>query len=238
MHEGVRPSTPFQGLFINLDARPDRLARIQREFRRFGLTDRYARVRAFPDLRPHVGCFRSHLKAIELAEQIGGLVHILEDDSILSDKLAAFLSSSRVRVLLDTYDMLHLDMWVDPTDASFNVYQEGMKTGLIELGTPGGARLAATSSYVVAPRSIAKLRRLLRHHLESNTGPIDAVCGKLVEAGEIKVAVVMPFLTSVDPDTGSVSDIQTRLSRQHQWKLIRFRSQFFVERAALPRKFG
>ncbi len=108
----------FRGLFINLDSRRDRILRIKSEFARFGLTDRYSRIRAVSDQRPHIGCFRSHLKAVEEAQRIGGIVHILEDDSILSDKVAPFLASPDVEQLLEKYDILHLDMWVDPVEAA------------------------------------------------------------------------------------------------------------------------
>jgi hypothetical protein len=232
MSEATAERSAFHGLYINLDSRPDRFARILREFKTFGVADRYRRIPAVADPLPAFGCFRSHLNALELAEQIGGIVHIVEDDSILSAELGPFLSSPEIARLLEIYDMLHLDMWVDPTEASYSVYKRGLETGIVELGTVEGARLGATSSYVVAPRSIAKLKRLWRRHLEAKKDALDTVCGRLAKAGEIRAAVVVPFLTGVDPETGSSSDIQRHLSRQHQWKLIRYRSQFFVGSAS------
>ena len=218
----------FHGLFINLDSRPDRLSRIQQEFARYGLTDRYTRLRAISDPRPYLGCYRSHLKAIEEAQRIGGVVHILEDDSILSAELAPFLVSNELEQLLERYDIVHLDMWVDQNETSLRAYKAAAATGLFELGTQPGARVGAASSYVVAPRSLGKIKRLWRYYLDAKRA-IDDVCGRLAAAGEIKVAVVLPFLTSVDIDNGSISDVQSRLSRNRQKTLIEVRAQFFVQ---------
>lgn len=218
----------FHGLFINLDSRPDRLARITGEFERYGLADRYRRIAATADPQPFRGCFRSHLMALEEAQRMGGIVHILEDDSILSDRLAPFLGSRDIEKLLECYDIVHLDMWIDPDARSVRTYKIGLGAGLLELGKPGGIRLAATSSYIVAPRSMDRIKALWRHHLSTGSRAIDGVSGLLAAAGEIEVAVVLPFLTSVDPECGSVSDVQKMLSRDHQRKLILLRSQFFV----------
>src|SRR5262245_55717289 len=103
----------FRGLFINLDKRRDRLTRITREIARYGLTQKYERIRAIKDHPTSRGCYRSHLKALERAQEIGGIVHILEDDSILSDRLAPFLVSRDLEAFLDRYDVVHFDMWLD-----------------------------------------------------------------------------------------------------------------------------
>jgi hypothetical protein len=44
----------------------------------------------------------------------------------------------------------------------------------------------------------------------------------------MKIAAVLPFLTSVDMESGSVSDVQKTLPRRFQQKLIFHRSRFFV----------
>ena len=55
---------------INLDRRPDRWAKVQKEFRKLGIVDRVVRLSAFdhPD-NPRIGCILSHRKIIEIAQQ-------------------------------------------------------------------------------------------------------------------------------------------------------------------------
>ncbi len=81
---------------------------------------------------------------------------------------------------------------------------------------------------------MGKIKRLWRYHLDSRIA-IDTLCGRLAASGEIKVAVVLPFLTGVDVEVGSISDVQGRLSRDSQRKLIELRTQFFVGNSALAK---
>src|SRR5450631_2624932 len=108
----------MKGLYINLDRSRDRRAHMEAEFSRFGLSDVYRRLRAVDDANPAEGCYRSHLKALEEAKRLGGNVHILEDDSILSGALKPFLESPELDDFLSWFDLLFLDMWIDGEKAA------------------------------------------------------------------------------------------------------------------------
>ena len=89
-------------------------------------------------------------------------------------------------------------------------------------------RIGATSSYVIAPRSFGKIRRLWRRHLDDGL-PIDVLCDRLVKEGAMSAAVTVPFLTGVHPGYGAASDVQFRLSSDEQRKLVMLRTRFFID---------
>lgn len=218
----------FSGLYINLDRRPDRRAHMEAEFARLGLAGRYARLRAIADAKPETGCFRSHLKALDEARRMGGIVHILEDDSILSAEFARFMESDALPALLERYDILFFDMWIDPFDEVVARYQAAIDSGSAVLPLDGSLRIAAMSSYVVAPRSFGKVRKLWRRHLDDGK-PVDTVTDGLVKEGALTAALTVPFLTGVDIDSGTASDVSI-LTPASQERLVKLRTRFFVDR--------
>lgn len=215
----------FHGRYINLDRRTDRRAHMERELAAFGLTQRYRRVSAEADPVPAYGCYRSHLKVLDEAMRLDGIVHVLEDDSILSTQLAPFLESDAMRALLARYDILFLDMWVDPAPPILNRYRAAWanREPVVDLRN---MRIGATSSYVIAPRSYAKVRDLWQFRFKEGA-PIDNVCSRLVRDGAITAAVTIPFLTGVDATVGAASDIQS-IPDEAQRLLIVLRTRFFV----------
>ena len=222
----------FQGLYINLDKRADRRAHMEREIASFGLSDRYRRVRAFADQSPAAGCYRSHMKALEEARRLGGLVHILEDDSILSAALLPFMND-RLPALLDQFDLLFLDMWIDQDHAAVTKFQAAMdgRDGLLPLDQDG-PRIACASSYVVAPRFVDELHRLLRDH-QSSRRPVDSTYDHLAKSNQCRAAVVVPFVTGVDIQVGAASDIQP-MPPAHQRMYTMLRTHFFVDKSRQP----
>jgi GR25 family glycosyltransferase involved in LPS biosynthesis len=217
----------FRGLFINLDRDRDRLQHMQAELKRFGLANHYERLRAV-DVNPgRLGCFRSHLKALDYARRQHCPVHIIEDDSILSARVKPFLNSPALGELLQRYDMLFLDMWIDPSLGAVNRYRSALANpGPMDLK---GTRVACTSSYVVSPRSAGRLLKLLK----VSPPPIDARYSELVQMGTVSAAVMVPFLTGVEIDLGSLSHIQ-QAPRDGMRNLIMLRTAFFVDPARQP----
>ena len=215
----------FHGFYINLDSRSDRRAHMERELARYGLAAEYRRLPAEADRDPPTGCYRSHLKALDAAARLDGIVHILEDDSQLSDHLLPFLQSDDVHTLLGAYDIVFLDMWIDPEPAVVQRWQAALaaRTGYMDLK---GTRIGAMSSYIVAPRSYAKVRRVWLAGMNGRNA-IDSACNSAVASGELTAAVTLPFITGVDPGVGIVSDIQA-IPAEAQRLLLLLRSRFFV----------
>jgi GR25 family glycosyltransferase involved in LPS biosynthesis len=222
------------GYYINLDGRPDRRAHMEREFARFGLADAYRRLKATEATPGAIGCYRSHVRALELARNYASPVHILEDDSILSSALPGFLKSRELTELLATYDIVFLDMWVDPYRPVVELYQSAIDRGDHALSLAHApARVACTSSYIVAPRSVRKVLRLLRQYQDARKA-IDVVWDEAAKAGTLAAAVTVPFLTGVDLYIGSVSDIQKIIPRNESGRLIQLRTRFFVDKDRQP----
>ncbi len=192
----------YRGLYINLDRDVVRRKHMEAEFERFGLSKNYQRLRAVQNEVGAVGCLRSHLKALDLVRRQDALVHILEDDSILSAGLGAFLESAELAELMTRYDMLFLDMWVSPDGSMVRRFEAALRNpGPLDLK---GTKIGAASSYVVSPTGARRLLKLLR----DRPPPVDDRYGEFVESGAIAAAVMVPFLTCVDLTVGATSAIQ------------------------------
>jgi GR25 family glycosyltransferase involved in LPS biosynthesis len=237
----------FTGLYINLDRKPERRARMEAEFRRFRLTSNYQRISAVDGqslvtssrlIPGAVGCFRSHLKTLEIASRAGSPVHILEDDKLLSDRLKPFLSSAECLKLLAQFDLLFLENWVDvPSLPHYRRALSRAGTGYEALDLRDH-RIGTTSSYVISPRSAARLA--VAAGAEAAAGPripIDSFYSRRMKAGALKAAVVVPFLTCMDIESGAQSSIQT-MSQSGMVKQAKIRTSFFVDPGRQPSYFS
>ncbi len=120
--------------------------------------------------------------------------------------------------------MVYLDMLVDPEPKQLARYHEAMRTpGPMNLR---GVRVGCVSSYLVSPDTARKLYRLLRQ----KQPPIDNLINGMVQTGEIKAAVMVPFLTGIDIEFGSHSQIQTRIDTLEQRRYVMLRTSFFIDR--------
>jgi GR25 family glycosyltransferase involved in LPS biosynthesis len=205
---------------------------MESEIARFGLADRYRRMQGIADPDGGRGCYHSHMKALQEARHLGGIVHILEDDSILSSSLEPFLID-KAPALLERFDIVFLDMWVEQNSAAIARYEAAAKSdeGLLEFGA-GGPRIACTSSYIVAASFAGKLQKRLRY-LDSGHTPVDAAYDHLARDGEIKAAAVVPFLTGVDLKVGVSSDVQA-IPSAAQRMFVLLRTRFFVDKERQP----
>lgn len=93
---------------INLKSRVDRLQHITQEVIKLGI-DKLQIIEAIADSNPESGCFKSHQKAIKLA-QANNLekVLILEDDATFTDDAAVILEQSLEQLSSVQWDMLFL----------------------------------------------------------------------------------------------------------------------------------
>lgn len=221
----------MHGLYINLDRAEGRRARLNAELTLFELGDRYRRIRGVADDEPYRGCWKSHAKAIAQAGRIGGIVHIIEDDVLLSARVKPFLESPQLTEMLTCFDIVFLSMWVDPFPRSRHLYAK------IAAMADGGhayvdlrlARIGSMDSYVVAPRSVAKVAQLLTDRLDRRPPiALDAYLDQLVKAGTLTAATLVPFLTCIDLVTGVHSTIQL-IDREAQARYVKLRTSFFVE---------
>ncbi|HVY20071.1 MAG TPA: glycosyltransferase family 25 protein [Bauldia sp.] len=214
----------FRGFFINLDRARDRLQHVTTELERVGLSQHYTRVRGIPNVRGTVGCFHSHLHCLDMARRQDEIVHVIEDDALFTPEARDFLLSGEPARLLRLYDMVYLDMWVDPKPATIAQYQQALAhPGPMDLR---GVRVGCVSSYLVTPDSARKLLRLLRR----KEPPVDNLINGLVQGGEVRAAVMVPFLTGIDIEFGSRSQIQKHIDSAEQRRYVMMRTSFFVDK--------
>src|SRR5262245_17466112 len=111
---------PFAGIYLNLDRSTERRAAPEAQLRERGLdfSQRYSAIDgttlpAAPPLTPgELGCLRSHLAALEHAASQTTPTHILEDDILLSRRLASDAARIVQSGVLDRFDIVFTDTLV------------------------------------------------------------------------------------------------------------------------------
>jgi Glycosyltransferase family 25 (LPS biosynthesis protein) len=226
-----RVQLPYTGSYINLERSSDRRASMDRQLRALGLTRQYARFEAVEGrdaltdpgsiTRGEYGCFASHARLLTEAATGSCHVHVLEDDVLLSPELPVVMDGLCRRGVLDTYDLIFTDTFVPLDLAHIRFYEQAYRRGETAAGESApfqdvslldlrGICWACTSSYVAARRSIGRIAALLNDALLAGPRkPIDLYLRDLVDRGELKAAVCMPFVTSID----LALDLDTTMSR-------------------------
>jgi GR25 family glycosyltransferase involved in LPS biosynthesis len=234
-----------RGIYINLDRQPHRRVRIEGELRRCGLD--YVRLPAVdgativnPQQNPGIlGCFRSHLAALELAKSWGGLTHIIEDDVVLSRHVGPFIDFAATSRLFDAFDVVFLDMWIDLTDRRLLELQRLANVVLVDSRNGPdyrqfavvdlkGFRIGAMASYVVGSQNLGRIIADVRSGFGRRS--VDAYVGELIEQGRLTACMVLPFLTGIDLAQGAESTVQTRIHKSDYDLLLRLRRGFFIDR--------
>ncbi len=220
MKEGRSPDTPtWTGYFINLDRSTDRRAAIEAQLEAAGLSDAYQRIAAVDGSsvkapiglsKGEWGCLQSHLAVLK-QPPTGGFVHVLEDDAILSRgftrKMASLLKNK-----LSGYDLVFTD--VGPTDWPFSTVRklkhewDSLSGDAIRLIDLKGFPYGGTDSYFINPRSIGKVREFVEQEISSFiSSPIDVIYLRGINSGRLKAALTFPFLTAVNIEFGTRSEM-------------------------------
>jgi GR25 family glycosyltransferase involved in LPS biosynthesis len=195
------------GCFINLDRSPERRKAVQAELARAGLGGLYSRVpgidgRSLPSNHHGVsagelGCFLSHLGALEREAVSGKHIHVLEDDAILSRHFARHLACIVTEVIAP-FDIVFTDMLIPPTPTALDPFLRQMTAYMTtrEYTLIAGTYWACMSSYIVNARSVARLTTLLHQEVERGIAlPVDMHIARLVAEGTIRVGCLFPFVT-------------------------------------------
>ena len=242
------PRHGFRGIYINLDRSTDRRRNIERQLTRLDLADAYVRLPAVDGrkLKPVgvlnpgiVGCFRSHVDALDLAKSARCAVHIAVDDIVLSRHFAPFIRHGLGVGLFEDYDVVFLDLWVHPVPDLIKRYFVAVEMALnhrpldyarfavIDLKS---TRIGAAASYVIASSNLEKVHDLLQAELARGpTVPVDHHYSQLTDSGALRTAVVAPFLTTIDLKDGAVSATGTLTEIEHRLFLL-LRQAFYVDR--------
>ena len=233
----------YIGFYINLDRSTGRRAAIQSRLAALGIADAYARVAAIDGHNPvgpagnlspgALGCFASHVRALQQAIGAGAHVHILEDDVVLSPELVPALKGILAQRALDELDILYTDVFVPVDSNSLMMYERERRrmvqvdpqTGLetfrgVRLFELRGRAWASLSSYIVADRAVERVAGLLDAELRSGPSkPVDLIVRKHVNAGTLRAACTVPFLTTLDLTLDLDSTIRSSAGAEQRSRL-------------------
>jgi hypothetical protein len=167
----------IQGFYINLDRSTDRRRAIEGQIEMLGIGHIYRRFPAVDGsklapagrMKPgEVGIFRSHHDVLAGARKGGKFIHVLEDDSLLSEFMLPAIELAVGRGMFDRFDVIFTDIGgIDDFRAIRDLkhrYDEiipfrGEKAFYDKLQLIDLARFnfAAMSSYVVSPAGADRL---------------------------------------------------------------------------------
>ena len=230
------------GYFINLDRSQDRLRAVEAELARAGLLERTRRFSAVDGAtldmagievsRGEAGCLLSHLGVLEAGREDGRHFHVMEDDILLAESFPHHLAAIIGDGLIERFDLIFTDMFV-PFDTAIVL---DFMTRLDEWRANGtfkvmdGIYFGCTSSYVVNIKSVDKIIRLLRQHIEAGmTTPLDIFWRDQVAAGALNAACLFPFVSSVriSEISGTIQRTDTLDRPFHILALLR--SAFYID---------
>jgi hypothetical protein len=203
-----------EGVFINLDRAAKRRAAMEKQLAelrlpypvgRFAGIDGSLQAGCPEGLRPgQYGCWLSHLEALERSLRSERHVHIVEDDALLSRKLAVLPDLLEALDLGSSWDILYLDATLVELEDMYRMFdwvQQARAKGTPHLhGIPGEFTVYGTHSYVVNSGRKAHVHDYLRSHLQAGV-PIDNVFARGIQKGELKAFLTAPFLTSGDDES-------------------------------------
>jgi GR25 family glycosyltransferase involved in LPS biosynthesis len=213
-----------EGVFINLERDTERRAAMERQLsdirlpyaiERFAGIDGSRQPGCPQNLRPgQYGCWLSHLAALERAVPSRRHLHVMEDDVVLSRKLAV-LPAALAALASEpsaSWDILYLDatlVEIADMQQMFEWVQQSRPKGLVDVHRiPAGFAVYGMLSYVVNSSRKKYFRDFLRSYLDAGA-PIDNVVASGIQNGEIKAYVTAPFLT-----TGSDASMASTLGYQ------------------------
>jgi GR25 family glycosyltransferase involved in LPS biosynthesis len=208
-----------EGVFINLDRAAERRAAMERQLAQIGLPYPVARFAGVdgrqqagcPEglLPGQYGCWLSHLRTIERSLRSDRHLHVIEDDALLSRKLAELPQTLAALDLGSSWDILYLDATLVELEDMYRMFdwvQQARPGGLVHLrAIPAEFTVYGTHSYVVNSSRKKHVHDFLRSYLGAGV-PIDNVLAAGIRKGELEAYLTAPFLTSGD-ERGLVSTV-------------------------------
>ena len=160
----IRPGVPMQVFYINLDSQPERRAFIEANFKahnregwkltRVAAVDKAALVgspQALPPVRPgELACFLSHLKVMDLAQDIDGDIMVIEDDALFGPN-----SQQAIRTIISlspraNWDMLATDVCItNPLQMIQLLAQRRKQPDRVEIMDLKSFAFAGSTAYVI-----------------------------------------------------------------------------------------
>jgi GR25 family glycosyltransferase involved in LPS biosynthesis len=199
--------------YINMKEAHQRRINFQSNFSNLNISQPLTRVEAIDGEGRHgtlskgeIGCFLSHAKIINSFENNSN-IFIFEDDSIITKNFTLILPELLAN---NSFDIVFLNGGASPfnTEKLLQLFQ--LKNSLpdiysnnfnnFKLYDATELYLHGTSSYMLSPSGILKLRILYEKEISTSTFniPIDLFLRKKIFDKSITGAVIFPFLTGID----------------------------------------
>jgi GR25 family glycosyltransferase involved in LPS biosynthesis len=202
---------PVEGVFINLDRAPERRAAMEKQLsdirlpyplERFAGIDGSLQPGCPENLRPgQYGCWLSHLAALERSMPNRRHLHVIEDDALLSRKLAVLPEAvgALASDLGTSWDILYLDATLVEIADMYQMFewvQQARPKGLVDLHRiPAEFTVYGALSYVVNSSRKKYVHDYLRAYLHAGA-PIDDIFAAGIREGRLRAYLTAPFLTS------------------------------------------
>lgn len=229
-------------IYINLPAQEQRRLDLVRNFEscandgwrlvRLEATDA-ASVTAAGTLSPREkACVLSHRRAIDLSRQSAGPALIVEDDALFSPTSFKDIEAGVAGLQGVAWDILYPEVGVAYLPAMVQLYlqwREISAAGRRQLLDLKGTPFFSATAYVVNPGSRDKLGRLVDQAVPSHI-PYDLLLNKLVQDGQLRGFVTIPFLTSISHHADA-SQIQPAHARSASAALNGFRKLLWAGRS-------
>jgi GR25 family glycosyltransferase involved in LPS biosynthesis len=236
----------FAGVYLNLDRSVERRAAVEAQLSERGL-EFYERFAALdgaslppaPRLKPgEVGCLYSHLEVLERAAKHTHPTHIVEDDVVFSRMFLADATRIVRSGALEHCDILFTDMFVQAHTHVIRTFLQALPDADGQLGSSKVYQLfdvrhfyvAGANSYFVSPGGARRVLDVFRQEIkEAPDLPYDFYLRTLASSGRLRMACVVPFLTSVrfeEPSTIGTRHLRSGTRALHA--LLRY--TFYTDR--------
>ncbi len=231
------PAYPLNGYVINMDSAVARWSKIQSQiaegqpgnkvlYKRFPAVDGAkmpSHLKVFSN--GQWGCFQSHAQIIKYFSESDRPILVMEDDEIITER--ASLAPALIELANTTdpdWDVIYLDATLVQAAEirEFAALASAFKKAdLIALASIKPAdRIFGCHSYIVNPRSIARLAKMLETLLPQQKA-VDNCFVALCEAGLLKCYITLPFLM-YGSDESMTSQISTPSDERYKaWLSIR-----------------
>ena len=143
------------------------------------------------------GCFLSHYSILKSNINSNSIIHIVEDDAVFNHKIIK--SANLISTIDDTqWDIIFTDVFVQPNPSFFcdlkDILDEYHKSQTLQIYNMKNKNLTGSTSYFINPKSIQKIVSLLEANISTNLA-YDLLLRKLVDSGQLRASVTIPFFT-------------------------------------------
>lgn len=240
----------IEGYYINLDRSPDRRESMERQIKALGLEKVYRRFPAIDGapaaysgrLRSgEVGCFHSHAELMRRAKPDGKIIHVLEDDSLLSEFFFPAVCHTIDSGAFERYDLIYTDIhgifelrhlqqlkWIFEETAPARI--DGSLHNKLRMVDLAPVNFLATSSYLINPASADRLKAIISKEISEGLSlPIDHLIRREVNARRLRAAVIFPYVSTIDLTLASAT-LSGRDMRDAHTAMRLMRYSFFINR--------